>query len=411
MQNKIFQDLKHIISLEDRRQEEQIELIASENYASKNIMQIQGSTLTNKYAEGYPKNRYYAGCEHIDKIEILAIELAKKLFGAKYANVQPHSGYQENISVYLALLHPGDVILGMGLSDGGHLSHGSKVNISGKLFKCIAYGIDPKTEDINYEEVERLALLHKPKIIIAGFSAFSLIINWERFRRIADKINAYLLADIAHVAGLIVAGYYPSPIDIADIVTSTTHKTLRGPRGGIILSKRDGLLEKKIQSALFPGVQGGPLMHVIAAKAAAFIEALEPNFKTYQSQVIKNAKAMGKVFIEEKINVVGKKTENHMIVIDLRKEGKSGLEVEKTLSSVNIIVNKNTIPNDPRSPKFTSGLRIGTAAISTRGFKEKESRIIAKWISAIIREPENLKLQKLIKDKVSKLCKSFPVYG
>ena len=358
---------------ETRRQEEHIELIASENYASPCVMEAQGSVLTNKYAEGYPGKRYYGGCEFVDVAEELAIERAKKLFGAAYANVQPHSGSQANTAVFLALLEAGDTILGMSLSEGGHLTHGASVNFSGKLFNAIQYGIDPETGLIDYEQVERLAKEHQPKLIIAGFSAHSRVGEWQRFRDIADDVGAYFLVDMAHVAGLVASGHYPSPVNIADVCTSTTHKTLRGPRGGIILAKENEMLTKKFNSLVFPGTQGGPLMHVIAAKAVAFLEALEPEFKTYQAQVIANARAMADTLMERGYSIISGGTDNHLILVSLVDKGLTGKDADATLSRANITVNKNTVPNDPCSPFVTSGLRLGTQAITTRGFGTKES--------------------------------------
>lgn len=398
------------IENESVRQEEHLELIASENYASPCVMQAQGSILTNKYAEGYPGKRYYGGCEHIDIVENLAIERLKKLFKADYANVQPHSGSQANAAVYMALINPGDTILGMGLNDGGHLTHGFGVNFSGKFYKAHAYGVDLDTGAIDYEQVERLAREHKPKLIMAGFSAHSLIVDWQRFRTIADSIGAYLVVDMAHVAGLVATNLYPSPIPYADVVTSTTHKTLRGPRGGIILAKANPEIEKKLQSAVFPGMQGGPLEHVIAAKAIAFEEALQPEFKIYQQQVVTNAKAMAKVVHERGFDLVSGKTENHLFLVDLVAKGITGKNAELALGNANITVNKNTVPNDPRSPFVTSGLRLGTPAITTRGFKEKEVTEITHWICDILDDIENQETINSVRDKVLDICKLFPVY-
>ena len=357
---------------EAQRQEDHIELIASENYASKRILEAQGSLLTNKYAEGYPSKRYYGGCENVDIAENLAIERAKKLFKADYANVQPHSGSSANAAAYLALLEPNDTILGMSLDHGGHLTHGSKVNFSGRNYKSFQYGLHPETNDINYDEVRSLAKEHNPKLIIAGFSAFTGIVDWKKFREIADEVGAYYLVDMAHVSGLVAAGLYPSPIPYADVVTSTTHKTLRGPRSGIILAKANETIEKKLNSAVFPGSQGGPLMHVVAAKALCFKEALDPEFITYIQQVKDNAKIMAQTIMSNGIDIVSNGTENHIILVDLRNKGITGKDLEKTLGSVNITVNKNSVPNDPTSPFVTSGIRIGTPAMTTRGFKEKE---------------------------------------
>ncbi len=393
------------------RQEEHIELIASENYTSPCVMEAQGSVLTNKYAEGYPYKRYYGGCENVDVIEQLAIDRLKELFGADYANVQPHSGSQANAAVYLALLQPGDTILGMSLAHGGHLTHGSKVNFSGKIFNAIQYGLNTETGEIDYEEVEALALKHKPKMIVAGFSAYSRVVDWQRFRDIADKIGAYLFVDMAHVAGLIAAGHYPSPVNIADITTSTTHKTLRGPRGGIILAKANLEIEKKLNSMVFPGTQGGPLMHVIAGKAIAFKEALSPEFKTYQKQVIVNAQAMAHTLIERGYNIVSKGTDNHLFLIDLIKQGMTGKEADASLGAANITVNKNSVPNDPQSPFVTSGIRIGTPAMTTRGFKEGEARLLAGWICDILDDVNNQETIAKVKQQVLELCQRFPVYS
>lgn len=395
---------------ETRRQEEHIELIASENYASPYVMEAQGSVLTNKYAEGYPGKRYYGGCEFVDVAEELAIERAKKLFGAAYANVQPHSGSQANTAVFLALLEAGDTILGMSLSEGGHLTHGAAVNFSGKLFNAVQYGIDPETGLIDYEQVERLAKEHQPKLIIAGFSAHSRVVEWQRFRDIADDVGAYFLVDMAHVAGLVASGHYPSPVNIADVCTSTTHKTLRGPRGGIILAKENEMLTKKFNSLVFPGTQGGPLMHVIAAKAVAFLEALEPEFKTYQAQVIANARAMADTLMERGYSIISGGTDNHLILVSLVDKGLTGKDADATLSRANITVNKNTVPNDPCSPFVTSGLRLGTPAITTRGFGTKESIEIAHWIADILVDLNNESMVDEVRSKVLTLCKKFPVY-
>ncbi|WP_119344094.1 serine hydroxymethyltransferase [Facilibium subflavum] len=403
--------LYQAIEKENMRQQQHIELIASENYASPCVMEAQGSQLTNKYAEGYAGKRYYGGCEYVDIAESLAVERVKELFGADYANVQPHSGSQANAAAYFALLQPGDTVLGMSLAHGGHLTHGAKVNFSGKYFNAIQYGLDPETGDIDYNEVERLALEHHPKMIVAGFSAFSGIADWARFREIADKVGAYLMVDMAHVAGLIAAGIYPNPVPYADVVTSTTHKTLRGPRGGLIVAKANPELEKKFQSIVFPGTQGGPLMHVIAAKAVAFKEALSPEFKLYQEQVVKNARKMAEVVISRGIDVVSGGTQNHLLLIDLIKKDITGKDVEAALGRANITVNKNTVPNEPRSPFVTSGLRIGTPAITTRGFKEDECAQIAHWMCDIIDNLGDQSLEKEIKQKVIALCEQFPVYS
>ena len=393
------------------RQEEHIELIASENYTSPCVMEAQGSVLTNKYAEGYPYKRYYGGCENVDVVEQLAIDRLKELFSADYANVQPHSGSQANAAVYFALLQPGDTILGMSLAHGGHLTHGSKVNFSGKIYNAFQYGLNSETGEIDYEEVEALALEHKPKMIVAGFSAYSRVVDWQRFRDIADKVGAYLFVDMAHVAGLIAAGHYPSPVNIADVTTSTTHKTLRGPRGGIILAKANPEIEKKLNSMVFPGTQGGPLMHVIAGKAIAFKEALSPEFKTYQKQVILNAQTMANTLIERGYNIVSKGTDNHLFLIDLIKQGITGKEADAALGAANITVNKNSVPNDPQSPFVTSGIRIGTPAMTTRGFKEEEARLLASWICDILDDVNNQETIAHIKQQALELCQRFPVYS
>ena len=398
------------INNETSRQEEHIELIASENYTSKSILEVQGSVLTNKYAEGYPGKRYYGGCEYVDIAEELAIKRAKELFDADYANVQPHSGSSANAAAFLALLEPGDTILGMSLDHGGHLTHGAKVNFSGRNYKSFQYGLHPETHDIDYDQVRELALEHKPKLIIAGFSAFSGIIDWSKFREIADESGSYLLVDMAHVSGLVAAGLYPSPVPYADVVTSTTHKTLRGPRSGIILAKSNPEIEKKLNSAVFPGSQGGPLMHVVAAKAICFKEALDPEFKTYTKQVIDNAKLMAETIMIRGIDVVSGGTENHIILVDLRSKNITGKDAEKALGSVNITANKNTVPNDPQSPFVTSGIRLGTPAVTTRGFKSKEIVDISNWICDIVLDMENEGLKKEIKNKVTELCSRFPVY-
>ena len=396
---------------EAQRQEDHIELIASENYASKRILEAQGSVLTNKYAEGYPSKRYYGGCENVDIAENLAIERAKKLFKADYANVQPHSGSSANAAAYLALLEPNDTILGMSLDHGGHLTHGSKVNFSGRNYKSVQYGLHPETHDINYDEVRSLAKENKPKLIIAGFSAFTGIIDWKKFREIADEVGAYFLVDMAHVSGLVAADLYPSPVPYADVVTSTTHKTLRGPRSGIILARSNEEIEKKLNSAVFPGSQGGPLMHVVAAKALCFKEALDPEFKTYTKQVMDNAKIMAETIMSNGVDIVCNGTENHIILVDLRSKDITGKDLERVLGSVNITVNKNSVPNDPASPFVTSGIRIGTPAVTTRGFKKEEIIQVSNWISDIINDFENEKLQKNVKQEVQNLTNNFPVYN
>ena len=395
---------------EAQRQEDHIELIASENYASKRILEAQGSLLTNKYAEGYPSKRYYGGCEFVDVAENLAIERAKQLFDADYANVQPHSGSSANAAAFLALLEPNDTILGMSLDHGGHLTHGSKVNFSGRNYKSIQYGLHPETNDINYDEVLSLAKEHKPKLIIAGFSAFSGIVDWKKFREIADEVGSYFLVDMAHVSGLVAAKLYPSPVPYADVVTSTTHKTLRGPRSGIILAKENEEIEKKLNSAVFPGSQGGPLMHVIAAKALCFKEALEPDFKNYIQDVMDNAKLMATTIMSRDINVVSNGTENHIVLVDLRSKNITGKDLEKVLGSVNITVNKNSVPNDTASPFITSGIRIGTPAITTRGFGKKEVVQVANWIADIIENIDDELVHEKVKNEVSSLTSEYPVY-
>ena len=404
-------DLWGAISSEVQRQEDHIELIASENYTSKRVLEAQGSVLTNKYAEGYPGKRYYGGCEHVDVAESLAIERAKELYGAAYANVQPHSGASANSAVYLALCDAGDVVLGMSLDHGGHLTHGAKVNFSGKTYQSYQYGLDPTTGELDYKEVRSLAKEHKPKMIIAGFSAYSGIVDWAKFREIADEVGAYLLVDMAHVSGLVAAGLYPTPIPFADVVTTTTHKTLRGPRGGLILAKGNEEIHKKLNSAIFPGTQGGPLMHVIAAKAVCFKEALEPEFKDYQAQVKLNAKTMAQTFMDRGINIVSNGTENHMFLVDLINKGITGKEADAALGRANITVNKNAVPNDPQSPFVTSGLRIGTPAATTRGFKEAEVAEVASWICDIIENIGDDKIIDDVKEKVKILCSKFPVYA
>jgi glycine hydroxymethyltransferase len=396
---------------EIRRQEEHLELIASENYASPRVLQAQGSVLTNKYAEGYPRKRYYGGCEFVDIAEQLAIDRAKQLFNADYANVQPHSGSQANTAVYMALLQPGDTILGMSLAHGGHLTHGSKVNFSGKIYNAIQYGLNADTGEIDYEQVEILAFEHKPKMIMSGFSAYSRVVDWQRLREIADKVNAYLVADIAHVAGSIAVGLYPSPVQIADVTTTTTHKTLRGPRGGLILAKANPDIEKKLNSLVFPGIQGGPLMHVIAAKAVALLEALQPEFKTYQTQVIENARTMVAVMMERGYKIVSGGTDNHLFLVDLIDKGITGKAADAALGQANLTVNKNAVPNDPKSPFVTSGLRIGTPAVTTRGLGTAEVRQVSHWICDIVDDVENIDVQTSIKADVLKMCARFPVYG
>ena len=403
-------ELLSAIDAEERRQEQHIELIASENYTSQRVMEAQGSGLTNKYAEGYPGKRYYGGCEHVDKVEQLAIDRAKELFGADYANVQPHSGSQANAAVYLALLQPGDTVLGMSLAHGGHLTHGAKVSFSGKLYNSVQYGIDTVTGLIDYDEVERLAVEHQPEMIIAGFSAYSKTLDFPRFRAIADKVGAYLFVDMAHVAGLVAAGLYPNPLPYAHVVTTTTHKTLRGPRGGLILAKGNEDLERKLNAAVFPGGQGGPLMHVIAAKAVCFKEALEPGFKTYQQQVIKNAKAMASVFIQRGYDVVSGGTDNHLFLVSLIRQRLTGKDADAALGRARITVNKNAVPNDPQSPFVTSGLRIGTPAVTTRGFQEPECSVLASWICDILDKLGDAEVEARIAARVSELCERFPVY-
>lgn len=392
------------------RQEDHIELIASENYTSPRVMQAQGSVLTNKYAEGYPSKRYYGGCEHVDVAEDLAIDRVKKLFGADYANVQPHSGSQANAAVYFALLNAGDTVLGMSLADGGHLTHGSKVNFSGKLFNAVQYGLDYETGEIDYAEVDSLAREHKPKMILAGFSAYSRVVDWQRFRDIADEVGAYLFVDMAHVAGLIAAGLYPSPVGIADVCTSTTHKTLRGPRGGVILAKSNPEIEKKLSSMVFPGTQGGPLMHVIAAKAVAFKEAMSEDFVEYQKQVLINANAMAEEFISRGFDIVSGGTDNHLFLLSLIRQEITGKDADAALSKANITVNKNSVPNDPQSPFVTSGLRIGSPAITTRGFNEAESRDLANWICDILENMGDDDVIATVKANVAEICQRLPVY-
>ena len=403
-------ELATAIQHEIRRQEEHIELIASENYASPRVMEAQGSVLTNKYAEGYPGKRYYGGCEYVDIAEQLAIDRARQLFGADYANVQPHSGSQANAAVYLALCQPGDTILGMSLADGGHLTHGSKVNFSGKIFNAVQYGLDAESGEIDYDQMEQLAKEHKPKMLVAGFSAYSRVVDWQRCREIADAVGAYLFVDMAHVAGLIATGHYPSPIPIADVVTTTTHKTLRGPRGGLILCKSNPDLEKKFNSLVFPGTQGGPLMHVIAAKAVAFREALEPEFRTYQGQVLANARAMAGVFLERGYKVVSGGTDDHLFLVDLIDKGITGKEADAALDASNITVNKNAVPNDPQSPFVTSGIRVGTPAVTTRGFGEAEVKQLAGWMCDVMDDVNATATIDRVRGQVLEICKRFPVY-
>lgn len=405
--NELFQALEE----ERRRQEDHIELIASENYTSPRVMEAQGTLLTNKYAEGYPGKRYYGGCEYVDKVEQLAIDRAKELFGADYANVQAHSGSQANMAVFMALIQPGDTILGLSLADGGHLTHGAKPNFSGKIYNAVQYGLHPDTGLIDYDQVEALAIEHKPKILVAGFSAYSRIWDWQRFREIADKVGAYLLVDMAHVAGLVAAGLYPNPVPIADVVTSTTHKSLRGPRGGLILCKSNPEIEKKFDSSIFPGIQGGPAMHIIAAKAVAFKEAMETEFKTYQQQVINNAKAMAEVFIDRGFDVVSGGTDNHLMLVSLIPKRITGKAADAALGRAHITVNKNAVPNDPESPFVTSGIRVGTPAPTTRGFKEAQMTEIAHLMCDVMENIDNESVISAVRDKVAILCSRFPVYG
>ena len=404
-------DLANAMTLERQRQEAHIELIASENYASPRVLEAQGSVLTNKYAEGYPGKRYYGGCEHVDVVESLAIERAKQLFKADYANVQPHSGSQANAAVYLALLTPGDTILGMSLAHGGHLTHGAKVSFSGKLYNAVQYGVDTETGLIDYDEVERLAVEHKPRMIVAGFSAYSRVLDFERFRAIADRIGAYLFVDMAHVAGLVAAGLYPNPIPFADVVTTTTHKTLRGPRGGLILAKANAEIEKKLNSMVFPGTQGGPLMHVIAAKAVAFKEALGPDFVEYQKQTIANARAMVAVFIERGYDVVSGGTDDHLFLVDLVAKGVTGKDADAALGRAHITVNKTAVPNDPQSPFVTSGIRIGTPAITTRGFSESDAVLTAALMCDVLDNLGNTQVEERVREQVAILCARLPVYA
>lgn len=403
-------ELAQAMDAETQRQESHIELIASENYCSPAVMEAQGSDLTNKYAEGYPKKRYYGGCEFVDVVEQLAIDRAKELFGADYANVQPHAGSQANSAVFLALLQPNDTVLGMSLADGGHLTHGTHVNFSGINYKAVQYGLNKETDEIDYDEVERLAKEHQPKMIIAGFSAYSQIVDWQRFRDIADSVGAYLMVDMAHVAGLVAAGVYPNPVQIADVTTTTTHKTLRGPRSGLILAKANPEIEKKLNSAVFPGNQGGPLMHAIAAKAVCFKEALNDDFKVYQQQVVKNAKAMAAVIQSRGYEIVSGGTENHLMLISLIKQEMTGKEADKWLGDAYITVNKNAVPNDPKSPFVTSGIRIGTPAVTTRGFKETEVQELAGWICDVLDSRGDEQVITEVREKVKAICAKFPVY-
>ena len=403
-------ELASAINHESQRQEEHIELIASENYASPLVLQAQGSVLTNKYAEGYPNKRYYGGCQYVDKAEVLAIDRAKSLFGADYANVQPHSGSQANAAAYMALVQPGDAILGMSLNHGGHLTHGAKPNFSGRLYNAVQYGLNPETGEIDYDELQHLATEHQPKLIVAGFSAYSRVLDWQRFRTIADSVGAFLMADMAHVSGLVAVGEYPSPLPYADVVTSTTHKTLRGPRGGLILCRDNPELEKKFNSQIFPGIQGGPLMHVIAAKAVAFKEAMQPEFKTYQQSVMANAQVMAGIIQQRGYAIVSGGTDCHLFLVDLINHGVTGKEAEAALGRANITLNKNTVPNDPQSPFVTSGLRIGTPAVTTRGFGETEVTQVAYWLCDVLDNIGNEAKQQQIQKQVQDLCKQFPVY-
>ena len=403
-------ELAAAIREENRRQEEHVELIASENYASPLVMQTQGSSLTNKYAEGYPHKRYYGGCEYVDQAEVLAIDRVKALFGADYANVQPHSGSQANAAVYLALLEAGDTVLGMSLADGGHLTHGASVNFSGRLYNAVQYGLEAVSGEVDYEQVAALAREHQPKMLVAGFSAYSRKMDWQKFRDIADSVGAYLMVDMAHVAGLVVADLYPNPVNIADVTTSTTHKTLRGPRGGIILAKANPEIEKKLNSALFPGSQGGPLMHVIAAKAVCFKEAATQEFRDYQVQVLVNANAMAEGFLARGFEVVSGGTDNHLFLLDLISKDLTGKAADAALGRANITVNKNAVPNDPRSPFVTSGLRIGTPAVTTRGFGEAECETLTTWMCDVLDDIENDNMVLSVKQKVVELCRAFPVY-
>jgi glycine hydroxymethyltransferase len=404
-------EIAEAIAEESSRQEDHIELIASENYASPRVLEAQGSVLTNKYAEGYPHKRYYGGCEYVDKVEVLAIERVKALFGAHYANVQPHSGSQANAAAYLALVNPGDTILGMSLDAGGHLTHGAKPNFSGRMYKAVQYGLDNSTGEVDYDEIQRLADEHRPKLLIGGFSAYSRKLDWARFREIADSVGAYLLVDMAHVAGLVAAGLYPNPVPHADVVTSTTHKTLRGPRGGIILARENADIEKKLNSALFPGSQGGPLMHVIAAKAVCFKEAATEEFRAYQRQTLANARTMAEGFQARGYDVVSGGTDNHLFLLDLINKGITGKAADAALGRANITVNKNAVPNDPRSPMVTSGLRIGTPAVTTRGFGEAECRTLTGWMCDVLDDIGNDNMIETVRQRVVELCRRYPVYG
>ena len=404
-------EIAEAIAQENRRQEEHAELIASENYASPLVMAAQGSALTNKYAEGYPGKRYYGGCEYVDDSETIAIERAKALFGADYANVQPHSGSQANVAAYMALCEPGDTVLGMSLAEGGHLTHGSKCNFSGKLFRALQYGLVAETGEIDYDQVQALAEENAPKMIVAGFSAYSRVIDWQRFRDIADSVGAYLMVDMAHVAGLVATGHYPSPVALADVVTSTTHKTLRGPRGGMILSRKNDELTKKFNTLVFPGTQGGPLEHVIAAKAIAFREAMEPSFKEYQGQVCDNAKVMAGILADRGYQIISGGTDNHLMLVSLIERGITGKAADAALGRANITVNKNAVPNDPQPPSVTSGLRLGTPAITTRGFGADETRELAGWIADILDDIDKEEMIERVRDQVLDLCKRFPVYA
>jgi glycine hydroxymethyltransferase len=405
--DELFQAMEN----ELQRQEQHAELIASENYASPRVLQAQGSVLTNKYAEGYPGKRYYGGCEFVDQAEELAIARAKELFGAHYVNVQPHSGSQANVAAYMAMLDPGDTILGMSLAHGGHLTHGAKVNFSGRVYKAVQYGLDPASGEIDYEQVRSLAREFRPRLIISGFSAYSRVVDWARFRAIADDVGAFHMSDMAHVAGLVAAGVYPSPLPHADVVTSTTHKTLRGPRGGIIMAGENEALEKKLNSLVFPGTQGGPLMHVIAAKAVAFKEALEPGFKAYQEQVVANARAMVAALSERGYRIVSGGTDNHLFLVDLIDKDITGKDADAALGRANITVNKNAVPNDPRSPFVTSGLRLGTPAVTTRGFREAECRTLSGWIADVLDDIGSESTVRRVRSEVLELCQAFPVYG
>jgi glycine hydroxymethyltransferase len=403
-------DLARAIAGEQRRQEEHIELIASENYVSPRVLEAQGSVLTNKYAEGYPGKRYYGGCEWVDQAEELALQRAKQLFGAAYANVQPHSGSQANAAVYMALLNPGDTVLGMSLAHGGHLTHGSPVNFSGRLYNIVSYGLDTATGEIDYAAVESLAREHRPKMIIAGFSAYSRVVDWARFRKVADSVGAYLFVDMAHVAGLVAAGEYPNPVPVADVTTTTTHKTLRGPRGGIILARANEEIAKKLNSLVFPGTQGGPLMHVIAAKAVALLEAMQPEFKAYQAQVKANARQLAAGLAARGYRVVSGGTDNHMFLLDLIGREITGKDADAALGSANITVNKNSVPNDPRSPFVTSGVRIGTPAVTTRGFGAEEVKLLTGWIADVLDDSKDAARLARVKAEVLELCRRFPVY-